>query len=231
MTSLLTTSSHLLDPKSQTVLDQLHQLATRQRKKIIRHYLPRLPAYLLGRPIHGFGDMNFFDDKLIPVDPEQGALLYLLARTSGAQQVVEFGTSYGVSTIYLAAGVRDANVGGRVIGTELVPTKVEAASEHVRLAGLADIVEIRPGDAMETLRDLASPIDLLLLDGWPGLAMKLLLMLEPKLADNAIIVVDNIAQFRHELGPALAHLSASPYRSSRLFNGSTLVAVAGRAFR
>jgi predicted O-methyltransferase YrrM len=113
---------------------------------LIRHYLPKLPGMLMGRPIDTTGDMSFYDDKLLSIEPAQGELLYILARSKGVRCAVEFGTSFGVSTIYLAAAIRDAGSGGRVVGTELAPAKVAAARSNIAATGLAARVEILEGE-------------------------------------------------------------------------------------
>ncbi len=216
-----------LDPSAQAVVDRLHALAKKQFGSLLHHYLPKLPNLLLGRSIWSAKDIHFFDDKLLPLDAAQGELLYMLARARGARCIVEFGTSFGVSTIYLAAAVRDAGRGGSVIGTELVPAKAASARASLDTAGLGAHVEIREGDARATLRDLDRPVDLLLLDGWPVLAMEILQIVEPNLADGAIVVVDNIAHFSTELRPVVERLSQAPYRATRLplKSGATLVSV------
>ncbi len=218
----------LLDPASRAVVDRLHAQSKAQFRSLILHFLPRLPSMLLGRPLRPAKDMRFFDDKLLPIDAAQGDLLYLLARAKGARCAVEFGTSFGVSTIYLAAAVRDAGTNGRVIGTELVPEKAAKARVNLASAGLAAHVEIREGDARETLRDLDRPVDLLLLDGEPAVAFEILQIIEPKLVDGAVVVVDNVAHFRSDLRPVVERLSRAPYRSTRLpFKSGTLVGVNG----
>jgi predicted O-methyltransferase YrrM len=220
----------LLDPTARAVVDQLHAQAKGQSVSLLLHYLPRLPSMMLGRPVRPAKDMGLFDDKLLPISGAQGDLLYLLARAKGARCAVEFGTSFGVSTIYLAAALRDAGAGGLVIGTELVPAKVAKARANLEAAGLADCIEIREGDARETLRDLDQPVDFLLLDGWPALAFDILQIVEPKLTDGAIVVVDNVSQFGHDLHRVVERLSGSRYRASRLpFKSGTLVAVYGGA--
>ena len=219
----------LLDPAARTAVDRLHALAKAQIGALLPHYLPMLPGMLLGRPIRPAKDMRFFDDKLLPIEAAQGDLLYVLARAKGARCAVEFGTSFGVSTIYLAAAVRDAGAGGRVIGTEQVPAKAASARANLAAAGLAAHVEIREGDARETLRDLDRPVDLLLLDGWPQLALEILGIVEPHLADGAIVVVDNVAHFPADLRSVVERLSRAPYRSTRLpLRGGTLVGVYSR---
>jgi predicted O-methyltransferase YrrM len=115
----------------------------------------------------------------------------MLARSCRATAVVEFGTSFGVSTVHLAAALRD-NGGGRVISSELEPSKVAQARENLAAAGLADLVEIRSGDALETLaRELPNPIDFVLLDGAKDLYPKILALLEPRLRSGALVVADN----------------------------------------
>jgi len=221
----------VLDPVSQAIVDRLQARARTQMGALIRHYLPKAHRLLTGRPIGFDGDMGFYDDKLLPIEPGQGELLYLLARSKGVRCAVEFGTSFGVSTIYLAAAVRDAATGGRVVGTELVAEKVKAAKGNVAAAGLTAQVEIREGDARTTLRDLTGPVDLLLLDGWPALAIEVLQVVEPRLADGALVVVDNVGQFPGDLRAVVEHLTSSPrYRSSRLpLRSGTLVAAYGGA--
>ena len=216
----------LLDPTAQQVVDRLNALAKAQLPSLLRHHLPRLPSMLLGRPVRPAKDMHFFDDKLLPIDTAQGNLLYLLARAKGARCIVEFGTSFGVSTIYLAAGIRDSGIDGRVIGTELVPEKATKARANLGLAGLEAYVDILEGDARETLYNFKEPVDLLLLDGWPVLASEILSIMEPSLANGAIVVVDNVAQFRSDLQSVVERMSQKPYRSTMLpFKSGTLVGV------
>ena len=104
-------------------------------------------------------------DQPLPVSRATGRLLYMLARSVRARTIVEFGTSFGISTLHLAAALRD-NGGGRLIGSEFEPSKIARARANLGTAGLSDLVEIREGDALETLaRDLPNSIDFVLLDG------------------------------------------------------------------
>ncbi|MGH3726246.1 MAG: O-methyltransferase [Mycobacterium sp.] len=130
-------------------------------------------------------------DNFLNVTPEFGRLLYICARTQNACRIVEFGTSFGISTIHLACALRD-NGGGTVIGTELEATKAARAQEHLEAAGLAEIVEIRVGDALDTLRDgVEGPIDLVHLDGAFSLYLPVLTLLEPHLRPNALVLAEN----------------------------------------
>jgi predicted O-methyltransferase YrrM len=130
-------------------------------------------------------------DLWLPVSRETGVLLYMLARSTGARTVVEYGTSFGISTLYLAAALRD-NGGGRLITSEFEPSKVARAREHLTEGGVVDLVEIRQGDALKTLGvDLPDTIDLLLLDGAKSLYSEVLDLVESRLNPGAMIVADN----------------------------------------
>ena len=130
-------------------------------------------------------------DLPLAVSRETGVLLYMLARSSGARTIVEFGTSFGISTLHLAAALRD-NGGGRLITSEFEPSKVARARVHLTAGGLIDLVEIREGDALQTLSiDLPETIDLLLLDGAKALYPEILRLVESRLRPGAFIVADN----------------------------------------
>jgi predicted O-methyltransferase YrrM len=130
-------------------------------------------------------------DVPLAVSRETGALLYMLARSSRARTIVEFGTSFGISTLHLAAGLRD-NGGGRLITSEFEPSKAARARDSLSAGGLLDLVEIREGDALKTLSaDLPDTIDLVLLDGAKALYPEILELVEGHLKPGAIIVADN----------------------------------------
>jgi predicted O-methyltransferase YrrM len=127
----------------------------------------------------------------LPVSRTTGKLLYMLARSFGASTIVEFGTSFGISTLHLAAALRD-NGGGRLITSEFEPSKIARARAHLTEAGVIDLVEIRQGDALQTLRaDLPDTVDLVLLDGAKALYADILSLLESRLKPGAFIVADN----------------------------------------
>ncbi|MGO1562380.1 MAG: O-methyltransferase [Actinomycetaceae bacterium] len=150
------------------------------------------------------------------LSPEQGDQLYLLARYGRASNVVEFATSLGFATIYLAAAVRDAG-GGVVRTAELVPAKAEQARENVERAGLGDHVEFLVGDARETLAGVPDGIDLALIDGWaPSVSLEVLRVIEPRLRSGALIYNENLDEsfIDHVRG------EGSGYRSVTLLSGS-----------
>jgi predicted O-methyltransferase YrrM len=134
---------------------------------------------------------GFAKDAYLAVSRATAELLYMLVRATNAHQVVEFGTSFGISTLHLAAGLRDGS-GGRVIATEFEPTKAARARENFVAAGLDDLIDLREGDALQTLsHDLPAQIDMVLLDGAKPLYPAVLSLLEERLRPGALIVADN----------------------------------------
>ena len=211
----------LNDAKTEAVLLDLYTAAVRQIPGLIWHFLPQLPK-LLGKGSGWTGENEaYFDDKYIPIVPQQGAFLYMQALAKGAKNIVEFGTSYGISTLYLAAAAKKN--GGRVITTEYLPHKAEAARRHFAAAGLSDYIELREGDALETLQDIPDGIDFVLLDGWPNLVYPVFKLLEPKLAPRAAIAVDDVEGYTPAMqdyldyvrNPANGYVSATlkPYKA------------------
>ena len=192
--------SSLRSGPAPAVLERLHKAAKGDRFKFLT-LAPRLIAgKLRGR---GFFDVitpESMRDMYIPVSPEQGRLLYLQARQLGARNVVEYGTSFGISTIYLAAAVKD-NGGGCVVGSEIEPGKHAQAVANLKEAGLDPFADDRLGDAVETLAQVPEPVDLVLLDGWKDLYLPILKLLMPRLRPGAVVLADNIFTFRKDLRP------------------------------
>jgi predicted O-methyltransferase YrrM len=152
-----------------------------------------------------------YAELYIPVSPEGGRLLYTLVRASRPATVVEFGTSYGISTIHLAAAVRDnaaagGNPAGRVVSTELNAAKVARARSNLAEAGLADLVTILEGDALETLAGLPGPVGFVLLDGWKRLYLPVLRLLEPRLTPGALVVADDTVSMAAQMTDYLSYV-------------------------
>ncbi|MFJ9084122.1 O-methyltransferase [Streptomyces sp. NPDC102384] len=151
-------------------------------------------------------------DVYMPVSAEGGKLLYNLVRAARPATVVEFGTSYGISTVHLAAAVRDNGV-GQVITTEMNHTKAAAARDTFAATGLDDVITVLEGDALETLAGLQKPVDFLFLDGWKDLCLPVLQLLEPHLAPGTLVVADDVEL--PDLGTYLEHIrdTANGYHS------------------
>lgn len=130
-------------------------------------------------------------DVHLAVSRETANLLYMLVRAMGARSIVEFGTSFGVSTLYLAAALKD-NGGGQIITSEFEPSKAEKARANFSTAGLADLIELREGDALETLAaNLPDTIDLVLLDGAKPLYPRILGLLAGRIRRGGLVIADN----------------------------------------
>jgi predicted O-methyltransferase YrrM len=184
----------LPDPRVRATLSRLHALADAGESALKLRFAPYMPRLLMGKTLPWETLERRFDDDFISIGRHQGVYCYMLARALGARHVVEFGTSFGISTIYLACAVRD-NGGGRVIGTERVAAKAERARAHLEEAGLSEWVEIREGEAPASLAELPEPVDFLLNDGFPAYALPVLQAVAPKMRTGAVVVSDNAALF------------------------------------
>jgi predicted O-methyltransferase YrrM len=167
------------DATSALFKQQLDTLPTEQRTAMMASKDDYIAFYSRAKDAH------------LAVSRETGTLLYMLARASKARTIIEFGTSFGISTLHLAAALRD-NGGGKLITTEFEPTKIARARANIAAAGLGDLVEVREGDALETLaQNLPQSIDFVLLDGAKGLYPDILSLVEERLRVGALIVADN----------------------------------------
>lgn len=200
----------LMTEPTRGVLRDLHAQARGDRLRFIG-LAPRILGGLArGGKLFDVMTPDSMKECFIPVSPEQGEFLYLNARAIEARTIVEFGTSFGISTIYLAAAVRD-NGGGRVIGSEIEPSKHERARSNLERAGVGDVVDVRLGDALETLRDVPGPVDLVLLDGWKDLYLPVLELLAPRLRPGSVVLADNIFTFRKSLRPYVDYMQSGEH--------------------
>jgi predicted O-methyltransferase YrrM len=174
----------LQDPKVATALDRMYTESRNQISQL------RTMQNALGRPMTTQERTEAMSEFYIPVTPEAGRLLYALVRATRPATVVEFGMSFGISAIHLAAALRD-NGNGRVVTTELSETKIAAAKKTFAETGLDDVITILEGDALTTLADLDGPVDFVLLDGWKDLYLPVIKLLEPHLSAGVLVVSDN----------------------------------------
>lgn len=200
-----------LDARAREIVERLH---AQNRHQFLRSIWPLTREMVKAKFGTGNWDSTRTDsgkemlaDKMVALDPEKAALCHLLCRSIRARTVVEIGTSFGVSTIYLAAAVRDVGIGtgndagedGLVIGTEHEPGKVEIAEKNLADAGVEDHAEILAGDLLETLpprlaalADRDRPVDFVLMDIWIPMALPALELLIPHLRPGALVVCDNL---------------------------------------
>lgn len=207
----------LNDPKVEATLSRLYKAALKQGWSMVFHFLPKV-FKMYGKGIDWkTEDEHFYDDKYTPILPYQGEFIYMQARALEAKNILEFGTSYGISTLYLGKAAKDN--GGKVTSTEYLPHKVKIARKNMEEAGLSDYVDILEGDALETLAQLNIQWDFVLLDGWPDMVYPVFKLIEPNLKKGAVIVVDDIVGFQpstkpytdYVRNPANGYLSTTVY--------------------
>jgi predicted O-methyltransferase YrrM len=198
------TGSTLHDPAVVATLARLRGEARGDWYRGLRFLPAVLWAMLSGKGLMKVLSPAKMSRMYIPVSRGGGELLYTLARAGRARTIVEFGSSFGISTLYLAAAARDN--AGIVLTTEIEPAKCRATEANLREAGLDAWVRVLEGDARESLREFDAPIDLLFLDGWKDLYLPLIEQLRPQLAPAALIIADNI-DFR-DARPYVEHVRA-----------------------
>jgi len=221
--------SVLGDPGLERLLADLHAKSDEQAPLLEGFEARRAGA---ARPFAENEVKAFRRDKLVALDRDKAEFCYQLCRAADARRVVEAGTSYGVSTLYLAAAVRDniRNTGGTgmVIGTEYEPAKARAARSHFEKADLGRFINLREGDLRETLQRIDGPIDFMLVDIWIPMARPALELVSPHLRPGAIVVCDNTLRHRNEYAGYFAVLEdpSNGFRTMTLpFNGGLELSV------
>jgi len=145
------------------------------------------------------------DELLLPVGRAAATLMYVLVSEGKRQRILEVGSSYGYSTVWLAAAAAASD--GQVTSLELRDYKTEYARERLERAGLGARVRFRIGDALASLRELPGPFDFVLLDLWKELYIPVFELLQGKLAPGALILADNM------LEPQATRPQADAYRA------------------
>jgi predicted O-methyltransferase YrrM len=182
-----------LDPAVKSVLEQYHQRIEAER--------PRMQS---AREAGTFAAI--LDELLLPVGPASGQLINILAKSLKAPRILELGTSYGYSGIWLAEAARAT--GGRLVTIELSEKKSAYARRMSEQAGLAAFVDFRVGDAVQVIGELAGGFDFVLVDLWKTLYVPCLEAFHPKLSPGAIVVSDNMIE------PASEHEAVMRYQEA-----------------
>ena len=199
------------DPQLKRLLDGLHARSDGQVAALEGFERDRATASEL---------KAFLSDKLVALDRDKAEFCYQLCRATDARRIVEIGTSYGVSTLYLAAAVRDniraSGGSGVVIGTEYEAAKASAARAHFEQAGLSNFIDLREGDLRETLDGIEGPVDFMLVDIWIRMARPALELVTPRLKRGAIVICDNTARFRADYADYFVCLESNGFRTMTL---------------
>ena len=146
------------------------------------------------------------DEFLLPVGQAVGQFLNTLTKGAGAQTILEIGTSYGYSTVWLAEAAR--STGGKVISLEIDAAKVAYAQSQINQAGLSEQVVFHVGDAISTISALDQHFDLVLVDIWKDLYVPAFQAFYPKLNPQAMVIADNM------LFPPQSKKAADSYRAA-----------------
>lgn len=178
------------DDRLRSLLDRLHAASDAQAEEVAAHSREGNWRSTTGTEAEVEEGREFWADKYVALDRDKAELCYLLCRIRGARRVVEAGTSFGVSTLYLAAAVRD-NGGGTVIGTERERDKANQARRNFETAGLDDLIELREGDLRQTLAPDDGPVDALLLDIWTPMVRPTVELVAPRIPAGGFIIADN----------------------------------------
>jgi predicted O-methyltransferase YrrM len=211
--------SVIQDPALKGLLDGLHAKSDGQ--------IAELERFQAGQATHPSTEDEikaFRSDKLVALDRDKAEFCYQLCCATNARRIVEIGTSFGVSTLYLAAAVRDnirASGGtGVVIATEHEPAKANAARAHFEQAGLSNFIDLREGDLRDTLDGIEGTVDFVLVDIWIRMARPALELVTPHLRQGAIVVCDNTARYRADYADYFAFLESNGFRTMTLpFDG------------
>lgn len=203
----------LNDPNLEALLDELHRRSDAQTTAMREHFASRFKDGKPTEPIDlGAGeDKRFVADMLVALDRDKALVCYALCRALNAKRVVEAGTSFGVSTLYLAAALRDnARADGLkriVVGTEYEAEKAKTARTNFARAGLSDFIDLREGDLRQTLRGIDGPIDFMLIDIWIPMARPALELVAPHLRKGAVVICDNTGHLREAYADYFAFLN------------------------
>jgi predicted O-methyltransferase YrrM len=146
------------------------------------------------------------DEFLLPVGPEVGWFLHSLILARRPARILELGTSYGYSTLFLADAARQ--VGASLITMDVADYKQAEARANIERAGLAAVVDFRLGDAVASIHADPGAFDLVLLDIWKDLYVPCLAAFYPKLADEGIVAADNMIE------PEMAREDVRKYRAA-----------------
>ena len=203
------------DPKLQALIDRLQARSQAQEGETGAWFAERGKRGELSWD--GFDETShrYLADKLVALEPDKAEFCHLTCRALGAKRIVEVGTSFGVSTLYLADALR-ANGGGVVIGVEHEPAKAAAARAHFAEAGLSDLIDLREGDLRETLKAIDGPVDFVLMDIWVEMARPAIELIHPHIRPGGVIVADNTERVREPYRHFFAFVDDPAHGYSRM---------------
>jgi predicted O-methyltransferase YrrM len=207
--------SVISDPRLQALIDRLQAQSVAQEAETGAFFAERARKAELSWDGFDETSHHFLADKLVALEADKAEFCHLQCRALGAKRIVEIGTSFGVSTLYLADALRQ-NGGGVVIGTEYEPAKAAAARDHFAEAGLAELIDLREGDLRDTLRMIEGPVDFALMDIWVEMARPAIELIHPHLRPGGVVIADNTTSVRKPYAAFFAFLDDHGYRRMTL---------------
>ncbi|MRW88246.1 SAM-dependent methyltransferase [Pseudoduganella sp. FT26W] len=195
----------------------------------LRQYLGMLPSRK-GKFLkqHGFSSADAQSAQgttmSLAISEDMGRFLYNLTLMRRPARILELGSSYGVSTLYLASALQQLGK-GEMIASELDSMKCRKLKEHLNIAGVASLVAVWEGDAFELFNNLAGHFDLVFMDVWSTLYLKMFQRLEAFLQPGSVVITDHMYTAQDEVADFRRYLSAS-----RQFSSSTLDFASGVEF-
>jgi predicted O-methyltransferase YrrM len=196
----------LNDPKLEALLSELHTQSAAQEPEMHAYFARRIKEGTLSWDGMDAETTTHFRDKMVALERDKAEYCYALCRAIGAKRIVECGTSFGVSTLYLAAAIRD-NGGTEVIATEWEAEKAKAARKNFAAAGLAQYIDLREGDLAETLKKIGGPVDFVLFDIWTEALLPALRNIGPHLRTGSVLIADNTTSSRRGYEKYFAYIA------------------------
>lgn len=223
------------DDKLRSLLDRLHTESEYQQPTVNEFFAGAGVKSTTGTDSEREVGRGFWLDKFVALDRDKAELCYSLVRSTRPRRILEAGTSFGVSTLYLAAAVRDIeeasneDPGDRhdtVIATELEKPKAEIARRHFEEAGLSDWIDLRVGDIRKTVTADDGPFDFVLFDIWAALVAPVITTIGPTIPIGGIVIADNIVARQHAYVDLVRYLDRNGFFQTTLpYQGGLLFAV------
>jgi predicted O-methyltransferase YrrM len=153
-------------------------------------------------------DIRKADAGQLAVSEEDGRFLRTLAVAKGARQALEIGAASGYSAIWIGLAMRET--GGRLVTIEYDPLRAREAADNVRRAGLADVVQVVPGDAFQEIPKLKGTFDFVFLDAWKKDYQRFFTLVYPRMTKGSVIVAHNVINKKDEMPDFLSTIHTHP---------------------
>jgi predicted O-methyltransferase YrrM len=148
------------------------------------------------------------DSGQLAISEEDGRFLRVLAASTRTKRALEIGAASGYSAIWIGMGLRES--GGRLVTIEFDAARAREATENVRRAGLADIVQVVHGDAFAEIPKVPGTFDFVFLDAWKKDYKRFLDMVLPRLDPGGLFLAHNVVNKRQDMPDFLEAIERNP---------------------